>query len=104
VKPYGKSNKNDFLDAEAMAEAVGRPKMRFVPIKTDDQLDLQSLHRVRERWVMLARQSSTRFADYCWNVALLCGRDGTMCMPLYRSSWKTPTRSYPAQCACCWPN
>ena len=52
VKPYGKSNKNDFLDAEAMAEAVGRPKMRFVPIKTDDQLDLQSLHRVREGWVM----------------------------------------------------
>src|ERR1700730_6340192 len=50
VKPYGKSNKNDFLDAEAMAEAVGRPKTRFVPIKTDDQLDLQSLHRVREGW------------------------------------------------------
>jgi len=37
---------------EAIAEAVGRPKMRFVPIKSDDQLDLQSLHRVRERWVM----------------------------------------------------
>ena len=34
------------------AEAVARPTMRFVPIKTDDQLDLQSLHRVRERWVM----------------------------------------------------
>jgi transposase len=52
VKPYVKTNKNDFIDAEAMAEAVGRPTMRFVPIKTDDQLDLQSLHRVRERWVM----------------------------------------------------
>src|ERR1700726_575537 len=37
---------------EAVAEAVARPTMRFVPIKTDDQLDLQSLHRVRERWVM----------------------------------------------------
>src|ERR1700726_1433979 len=37
---------------EAIAEAVARPKMRFVPIKTDDQLDLQSLHRVREGWVM----------------------------------------------------
>jgi transposase len=52
VKPYVKTNKNDYIDAEAIAEAVGRPNMRFVPIKTNDQLDLQSLHRVRERWVV----------------------------------------------------
>ena len=52
VKPYVKTNKNDYIDAEAIAEAVTRPTMRFVPIKTDDQLDLQSLHRVRERWVV----------------------------------------------------
>jgi len=51
VKPYRKSNKNDFIDAEAIAEAVTRHNMRFVPIKTDDQLDLQALHRVRERLV-----------------------------------------------------
>lgn len=51
VKPYVKTNKNDYIDAEMIAEAVGRPSMRFVPIKTDDQLDLQSLHRIRERWV-----------------------------------------------------
>ena len=51
VKPYVKTNKNDYIDAEAIAEAVARPTMRFVPIKTDDQLDMQSLHRVRERWV-----------------------------------------------------
>jgi transposase len=47
-----KTNKSGFIDAEAIAEAVGRPTMRFVPIKSDDQLDLQSLHRIRERWVM----------------------------------------------------
>jgi transposase len=52
VKPYVKTNKNDFIDAEAITEAVTRPRMRFVPIKTDKQLDIQSLHRVRERWVM----------------------------------------------------
>src|SRR5215469_11263183 len=52
VKPYVKTNKNDYIDAEAIGEAVTRPSMRFVPIKTDDQLDLQSLHRVRERWVV----------------------------------------------------
>src|SRR5882724_12362396 len=51
VKPYVKTNKNDYLDAEAIAEAVQRPTMRFVPIKTDEQLDLQALHRVRDQWV-----------------------------------------------------
>jgi transposase len=43
-----KTNKNDYIDAEAIAEAVRRPRMRFVPIKTDEQLDVQSLHRMRE--------------------------------------------------------
>ncbi len=51
VKPFLKSNKNDFLDAEAIAEAVARENMRFVPIKSNDQLDLQALHRVRDRLV-----------------------------------------------------
>jgi transposase len=51
VKPFLKSNKNDFLDAEAIAEAVARKNMRFVPIKSDEQLDLQALHRVRDRLV-----------------------------------------------------
>ena len=50
-KPFVKSNKNDFIDAEAIAEAVTRQNMRFVPIKTDDQLDLQALHRIRGRLV-----------------------------------------------------
>src|SRR5271165_3751013 len=47
VKPYVKTNKNDYIDAEAIAEAVTRPSMRLVPIKTDDQLDLQSPHHLR---------------------------------------------------------
>src|SRR5712691_11265670 len=51
VRPFVKSNKNDYRDAEAIAEAVERGNMRFVPIKTEDQLDLQALHRVRERLV-----------------------------------------------------
>ena len=56
VKPFVKSNKNDFIDAEAIAEAVDRDNMRFVPIKTDDQLDLQALHRVRDR--LITRRTS----------------------------------------------
>jgi transposase len=43
--------KNDFRDAEAIAEAVRRPTIKFVATKTADQLDLQALHRVRERFV-----------------------------------------------------
>src|SRR3984885_3177167 len=56
VKPFVKSNKSDFLDAEAIAEAVDRQNMRFVPIKTDDQLDLQAFHRVRDR--LITRRTS----------------------------------------------
>jgi transposase len=51
VRPYVKTNKTDYIDAEAIAEAVQRPTMRFVPTKTEEQLDLQAVHRVRERSV-----------------------------------------------------
>jgi transposase len=51
IKPYRKSNKNDFLDAEAIAEAAGKENMRFVPIKSEEQLDMQAMHRVRDRLV-----------------------------------------------------
>jgi transposase len=51
VRPYSKGQKNDFNDAEAIAEAVERPTMKFVATKTAEQLDLQALHRVRERLV-----------------------------------------------------
>ena len=49
VKPYVKGNKNDYNDAEAIAEAVQRPNMRFVPIKTVEQQDIQNFHCQRER-------------------------------------------------------
>lgn len=51
VKPFLKGHKNDFRDAEAIAEAVQRPTMRFIPLKSAEQLDLQALHRVRSRLV-----------------------------------------------------
>ena len=49
AKPFRQGHKNDFRDAHAIAEAVQRPSTRCVPVKTDDQLDLQALHRVRSR-------------------------------------------------------
>ena len=49
VKPYVKGNKNDYNDAEAIAEAAQRPNMRFVPIKSVEQQDIANFHRQRER-------------------------------------------------------
>src|SRR3978361_1142169 len=51
VRPYVKAQKNDDRDAEAIAEAATRPTMRFVALKSEAQLDMQSLHRVRDRLV-----------------------------------------------------
>ena len=47
VKPYVKTNKNDRNDAEAICEAVARPNMRFVPVKTSEQQTVLALHRAR---------------------------------------------------------
>jgi transposase len=51
VKPYVKTNKNDARDAEGICEAVGRPSMRFVPVKTVEQQGLLALHRARQGFV-----------------------------------------------------
>lgn len=51
VRPYVKAQKNDDRDAEGIAEAATRPTMRFVELKSQDQLDLQTLHRARDRLV-----------------------------------------------------
>src|SRR5215831_13528003 len=51
VKPYRKSSKNDRNDAEAICEAVGRPNMRFVPVKSTEQQAILTLHRVRQGFI-----------------------------------------------------
>lgn len=56
VKPYVKRNKNDAADAEAICEAVTRPTMRFVPVKTVDQQSVLMLHRTRQLFI---RQRTT---------------------------------------------
>ncbi len=57
VKPFVKGQKNDYNDAEAIAEAALRPNLKFVAEKTQDQLDLQALHRVRSR--LVSRRTAT---------------------------------------------
>ena len=62
VKPYIKSNKNDAVDAEAICEAVQRPNMRFVPGKSIEQQDIQSVHRIRS--LLLKFRSSKNNTSY----------------------------------------
>lgn len=68
VKPYVKSAKNDARDAEAICEAVGRPTMRFIPVKTLEQQDLMLLHRQREQQIRrrtaLANQTRGLLMNY----------------------------------------
>ena len=86
VRVYSKGQKNDFRDAEAIAEAVQRPTMKFVATKTADQLDLQALHRVRERLSGSAPASSIRFAPSCWNAGLRCARASVFCVASCQAS------------------
>lgn len=68
VKPYVKSQKNDKRDAEAICEAVSRPTMRFVSVKTEEQQDMQAIHRIRDRLVKartaLANEVRGLLAEY----------------------------------------
>ena len=65
VKPYVKSNKSDIIDAEAIAEAVSRPTMRFVEVRSPDQVDLQALHRVRDRLVGQRTRLVNQMRAFC---------------------------------------
>jgi transposase len=75
VKPYVKSNKSDIIDAEAIAEAVTRPTMRFAAIKSEDQSDLQALHRVRDRMMGTRTRLINQMRAFCleYGIALRQG-------------------------------
>lgn len=64
VKPYVKRQKNDAADAEAICEAVQRPTMRFVPVKSEEQQGALMLHRARE---LLVRQK-TMLINACGHI------------------------------------
>ena len=70
VRPYSRGQKNDFRDAEAIAEAVQRPTMKFVATKTAEQLDLQRFTAYGSAWSASAPALSIKFAPSCWSAAL----------------------------------
>lgn len=65
MKPFVNSNKNDIIDAEAIAEAVTRPTMRFVEIRTPEQIDLQVLHRVRYKMIAHRTRLISQMRAFC---------------------------------------
>jgi len=65
VKPYIKSNKSDIIDAEAIAEAASRPTMRFVEVRKPEQIDVQALHRVRDRLVAQRTRVICQMRAFC---------------------------------------
>jgi transposase len=75
VKPYVKSQKNDSVDAEAIAEAVTRPTMRFTQVRTADQVDLQALHRIRDQLVASRTRLINQMRAFCleYGIALRQG-------------------------------
>ncbi|WP_442970601.1 IS110 family transposase [Roseovarius sp. D22-M7] len=70
-----KSNKNDRNDAEAICEAVGRPSMRFVPPKSSGQLEIQAVHRIRQRLVSDRTRLVTRIRGLPAEHGVVTGRD-----------------------------
>src|SRR5271155_3268064 len=97
VTPYVKSNKNDRNDAEAICEAVGRPNMRFVPVKSAEQLAVQAVHRIRSRLVAdrvrLVNQVRGLLGEL-WRGSLATMRTA-LSIPLFGRSCESCGKSWP---------
>ena len=74
VKPYVKGNKNDKNDAEAICEAVGRPNMRFVPVKSTESQDILALHRVRSGLVKERTAQANRLRGLLGEYGIVIGQ------------------------------
>jgi transposase len=83
VRPFVKSNKSDFVDAEAICEAASRPAMRFVTPKTESQQTLSALHRVRESLVRDRVKSVDQMHGFLleFGISLPVGRASRACQP-----------------------
>jgi len=74
VRPYSKGQKNDFRDGEAIAEAVQRPTMKFVPPRLSTNSTCRRCTACENDWSASAPVSSTRFVPSCWSAELRCAR------------------------------
>ena len=77
VKPFVKRQKNDAADAEAICEAVGRPNMRFVPIKNIEQQAVLALHRARQGFVKARTAQANQIRGRSLSVVWLCRKESS---------------------------
>ncbi len=94
VRPSVKSNKNDFVDAEAICEAASRPTMRFVTPKTESQQTRSVLHRVRESMVRDRTRTISQMHGFLleFGVSLPVGKTGVVRLPEFLSYHSLPPR------------
>ena len=90
VKPYVKSNKNDANDAEAIAEAMSRPNMRFVTVKSVEQQDIQATHRVRSELMSNVPPRPTRSVAWWPSTAWLRHKRCVHCEQRSHVGWRMP--------------
>ena len=88
VKPYVKGNKNDANDAEAICEAVSRPAMRFVPLKSVEQQDIQALHRIRSGLVKERTALANRIRGLLGEYGIVVAAGLVKLRRRLRNSWK----------------
>jgi Transposase len=94
VRAYSRGQKNDFRDAEAIAEAVQRPTMKFVATKTADSSTCRRCTGCASGWSGSAPASSMRFVRSCWSAELRCARGCAFCVPNCRASLPCAPTSY----------
>jgi len=100
VSPYRKSQKNDFNDAQAIAEAASRPTMRFQRVRPPEQLDLQAIHRVRERLVSERTGVINQIRAFLLEngVAVATGKVQLARQPPRIPGWLTPSAAFHRGC------
>ena len=104
VKPYVKRGKNDAADAAAICEAVGRPSMRFVPIKTEEQQAVLVMHRARDLLVRQRTQLINAFRGHVAEFGVI-GAQGRWNVTRLLATIRVKARPYrnrPAQWSRCW--
>lgn len=94
VRPFVKSNKNDFVDAEAICEAASRPSMRFVTPKNEAQQVLSALHRVRESLIRERTKASNQIHGFLleFGISLPIGRAALRRLPAILAEQSLPPR------------
>ncbi len=105
VKPYVKTNKHDVADAEACCEAVQRPSMRFVPVKTEAQQATLMLHRVRDQLIGQRTATINALRGHLAELGIVAAQSQAGLRQPWRcsaSSRTSASRGWPGRCCSCW--